>query len=112
MALVKCRECGKEISDTAGTCPSCGVSSPAGACTLTFSRAQFVGGGNKIDVYVDGKPYGSLRAKGRFSVPVTAGSHHVELRSSTKKSVSTVNVTRGDTELHVSISVMGTPRIQ
>ncbi len=24
MALIKCNECGKEISDTAETCPSCG----------------------------------------------------------------------------------------
>jgi hypothetical protein len=30
MALVKCRECGKEISTTAATCPHCGVANPAG----------------------------------------------------------------------------------
>ncbi|MBI5006432.1 MAG: zinc ribbon domain-containing protein [Nitrosomonadales bacterium] len=29
MALVKCRECGSEVSDSAKTCPKCGVSSPA-----------------------------------------------------------------------------------
>jgi hypothetical protein len=32
MALIKCKECGKEISDQAKTCPSCGakVKKPAG----------------------------------------------------------------------------------
>ena len=25
MALIKCRECGKEISDRAGACPGCGA---------------------------------------------------------------------------------------
>jgi hypothetical protein len=29
MALVKCRECGKEISTKAASCPNCGVKSPA-----------------------------------------------------------------------------------
>lgn len=29
MALMKCKECGQEVSSTAKTCPSCGVSGPA-----------------------------------------------------------------------------------
>lgn len=29
MAMVKCRECGKEVSDEAKTCPNCGVEKPA-----------------------------------------------------------------------------------
>tara|TARA_B100000579_G_scaffold163484_1_gene132739 strand:+ start:231 stop:503 length:273 start_codon:yes stop_codon:yes gene_type:complete len=34
MALIKCEECGKEISDKASTCPSCG--SP----TFAYQQAQ------------------------------------------------------------------------
>ena len=30
MALVKCRECGEEVSDEAITCPHCGVNNPSG----------------------------------------------------------------------------------
>ena len=29
MALVQCRECGKEVSDQAETCPSCGIKTPS-----------------------------------------------------------------------------------
>ena len=29
MALIKCKECGSEVSDKAETCPKCGVSEPA-----------------------------------------------------------------------------------
>ena len=31
MGMVKCRECGKEVSDKAKTCPSCGIEKPAPA---------------------------------------------------------------------------------
>lgn len=29
MALVKCKECGHEVSEQAATCPSCGIAHPA-----------------------------------------------------------------------------------
>lgn len=29
MSLVKCRECGKEVSDSAKSCPHCGIKNPA-----------------------------------------------------------------------------------
>lgn len=29
MQIVKCRECGKEVSDSAKTCPHCGIKNPA-----------------------------------------------------------------------------------
>jgi hypothetical protein len=29
MALVPCRECGKEVSDQAETCPNCGIKTPS-----------------------------------------------------------------------------------
>lgn len=29
MGMVKCRECGKEVSDAAKTCPHCGIANPA-----------------------------------------------------------------------------------
>ncbi len=33
MALIKCRECGKQISDKAKTCPHCGVKNSSGMST-------------------------------------------------------------------------------
>mgnify|MGYP002537940794 CR=1 FL=1 len=32
MALVKCKECGKSISDTARTCPHCGIKTEVETC--------------------------------------------------------------------------------
>lgn len=29
MALVKCKECGQQVSEQAATCPSCGIAHPA-----------------------------------------------------------------------------------
>ena len=29
MALIQCRECGKEVSDQAETCPNCGIKTPS-----------------------------------------------------------------------------------
>ncbi|HEY3658239.1 MAG TPA: hypothetical protein VGL34_24990 [Steroidobacteraceae bacterium] len=36
MALVKCRECGKQISSDAEACPSCGRKKPKATSTLTW----------------------------------------------------------------------------
>lgn len=49
MALVRCRECGREVSSAAKTCPGCGVKSPAptnwkGALTLLGIMFLIVGG--------------------------------------------------------------------
>ena len=34
MAMAKCRECGAEVSDSAKTCPKCGVSKPVNKTSL------------------------------------------------------------------------------
>jgi len=34
MALVECRECGAQVSDSATTCPSCGIKGPADERTV------------------------------------------------------------------------------
>jgi hypothetical protein len=111
MALISCRECRSEISDSAATCPRCGVASPGGAGTMTFVRPSLMGGAVGIEVYVNGQPYGKLRARGRLSVPVPPGNHHVELVSSQgRSSVGTVAAASGDTTVTVKFNAMGTPK--
>jgi hypothetical protein len=113
MALVKCRECGSQISDSAATCPHCGVSAPAGAASLTFVRPKFTGSAVRIEIFVDGQPFGNIRYKGRVAVPVTPGRHHIELQSSQGKSaVGTIDVSPGDKVLTVTMSAFGAPRFQ
>lgn len=113
MALVKCRECASDVSDSAATCPRCGVSAPAGMATLTFVRTGLRNGAVPVEVFVDGKPYGTMRMKGSVAVPVPPGNHHVELRTGQGKStVGDVTVSPGDTVLTVTLSVMGSPRFE
>lgn len=40
MALIRCKECGKEVSSSAVTCPHCGVPEPGefGSSEVTISR--------------------------------------------------------------------------
>ncbi len=64
--------------------------------SLTFVRSGLKNWGIKIDVYVDGKPFGTMGMRGQVVVPVTPGSHHVELRTETGKStVGNVSVKSG-----------------
>lgn len=113
MALVACRECGSEISESAATCPRCGVSAPAGLASLTFVRAGLTGRAIRVEVRVDGQPQGAIPMTGEIVVPVAPGSHHIELSSSYGKSaVGTINARSGDTTIKVKLSPMGTPRIE
>lgn len=102
MALIQCRECKSEISDSAATCPRCGVASPGGSALLVFTRPSLGGGAIGMDVYVDGAPYGRLRAKGRIEVQVSPGDHHIEITSTRGASgVGTVRASSGQTVLAV-----------
>ncbi|TWP33002.1 zinc-ribbon domain-containing protein [Leekyejoonella antrihumi] len=113
MALINCRECGNQISDSAVACPRCGVAAPGGNCALVFTRPSLARAAVHAEVHVDGYPYGSLRAHGRIVVPVTPGSHHVEVRTNQGKSgVTTVTVSGGDTELKVGLGLMGSPKFR
>jgi hypothetical protein len=113
VALVECRECGSQISESAATCPRCGVSAPAGVGSLTFVRSGFVNSGLRVEVFVDGQPFGTIRGKGRVVVPVTPGRHHIELRTGQGKStVGTVEASPGETVLNVTMSTLGSPRFQ
>lgn len=44
MALIKCRECKKEVSGNAKTCPHCGISSPKGRQVGTLTGLIIIGG--------------------------------------------------------------------
>jgi len=42
MSLLKCRECGKDVSDTAEQCPNCGADSPS-LTQIEYLRYMFWG---------------------------------------------------------------------
>ena len=53
MALAQCRECGKEVSTHANTCPHCGIKRPAGRSNAT--RAAAIIGLLVVAIFVAGK---------------------------------------------------------
>mgnify|MGYP000260335541 CR=1 FL=1 len=82
MALIKCKECGKEISDQAEACPNCGC--PLNAHTakgvIHFYWANMKGNTFlKTNIIVDGTPYGELKCGHSIDVSIPTGTHTVEL---------------------------------
>lgn len=82
MALIRCPECGKEISDRAVSCPNCGcpiADAPINGC-IHFNWADRKGQSiRKTRVVVDGNEYGFMQCEDFLDVPVSGGSHKVEL---------------------------------
>jgi hypothetical protein len=101
MAMVKCRECGGATSDTAPACPHCGVQAPGGSCTLVITRPTVKGIGMSAEVLVDGRVCGSVAAKKQIEIPVSPGSHTVEVRTSQGRTVTNVSATTGKTVITV-----------
>lgn len=102
MAMIECKECNNRISDSAPACPQCGAPSPGGAHRLIFTRPSFVGAAVGIDVFVDGMPYGRLGVRKKIEIPVSPGSHHVEIINTRGSSnVASISTTSGDTAIRV-----------
>jgi hypothetical protein len=115
MALVQCRECGSRVSDSAGTCPHCGVSGPAGLSLLLVGRKAQLGGAMlSLNLFVDGVPQGNMRPGnvGRFEL--APGQHVLEADVPGRGSyTATVTIAPGQTvRAEMSISGFnGAPKI-
>ncbi len=79
MAMVTCRECGHRVADSAPTCPSCGVTSPAGHAKLEVRRVgRLTGALVPLAVWIDSKDMGSLGPGKSVTLTVTPGIHRIE----------------------------------
>lgn len=90
MALIKCPECGKEISDKAVSCPNCGVpiakASVEKKIPITFSREKAMKlSAVNANVIIDNERVGTLRNGESFVVNISVGSHRIILDSSIKE---------------------------
>ena len=81
MALIKCPECGREISDKATTCPHCGAPvNPARMVPVTFNRIKkFIGWGIEIDIVVDGVFVGTAYNGDSLTAEIPTGSHQLQM---------------------------------
>ena len=111
MALIACRECASEISDSAQTCPRCGVSGPAGMTYIYVRRATgIVGMTSKVHVYVDGNFRGEVGPGAWIVAEVSPGTHEVRLATTSggRGVVESVTVRRDlVATFDVSISALG-----
>ena len=81
MALVSCRECGREVSDGAGACPHCGISAPGGQSRLELRRAigRLAGSAAPMRVWIDGNEAGVLTGgKSNIDLSLLPGTHRIE----------------------------------
>lgn len=112
MALVSCRECGSEVSDSAVTCPKCGVAGPAGDGRLVVARRKkFANGGVRIDVRVDGVQHASLRSGQEAHIILAPGKYTLELSSRGNSTRAAVEIkSRQTLTCVVDLSAMGSVR--
>ena len=88
MALIKCSECGREISDKASSCPNCGAPVKAAGCVVHFERPKrFTGSAVAGPVFIDGQRVGTASNGCSFDVEVSYGQHSVEFETSTAGSL-------------------------
>lgn len=83
MSLIKCIDCGKDISDIATSCPYCGR--PTGVSVFSSGMLHLYWAnvkGNtylKTSVFVDGEEVGRMKSGEYLDLDVSPGSHTVEL---------------------------------
>lgn len=79
MAMVGCRECGNQVSDSAPTCTKCGITSPGGLAQLEVRRASRLWNAIiPMAVWVDSVNVGTLTAGKSLSLTVSPGVHRIE----------------------------------
>lgn len=74
MALIKCSECSKEVSEKAQSCPNCG--SPIAAENLTLTLTGFPRryiGSKAVDVLLNGTPVGSVDKGSTVTLKLASG---------------------------------------
>jgi len=90
MALIRCPECGREVSDKAPSCPNCGVPITEGKKEIKipvyFSRPKAIIHGIAITgtVMVDGYAVGSAENGSNFSVMLKPGNHNIVIESNVR----------------------------
>ena len=68
MALIKCPECGKEVSDSAKSCPNCGWLKESKVIIYGITQRFLIGGTLKI--FVDGILKAKVGKREKVAIPV------------------------------------------
>ncbi|MEY8424583.1 zinc ribbon domain-containing protein [Lachnospiraceae bacterium 38-14] len=97
MSLIKCPECGKEISDKAATCPNCGMPlrrEDRGTYDVIITREkQWFLVNPKIKIIVDSADEYSIENNSSITIPLTTGTHTLLFSSGARKTQTDIDVT-------------------
>ena len=97
MALIKCSECGKEISDKAAACPNCGMplrQEDRGTYDIVITREnQRFLINPTIKIIVDSADEYYLENNSNITIPMTTGSHTLLFCSTIRKTRAEIDVT-------------------
>ena len=97
MALIKCPECGKEISDKATVCPNCGMPlrrEDRGTYDVTITREnQWFLINPKIKITVDSADEYMIENDSSIVIPLTTGAHTIVFSSGIRKTQTNIDVT-------------------
>ena len=81
MALIKCVECGKEISSNAAACPHCGSPVPKKMIPVTIERSSTIAMAVNCYVYLDGNMIGELKPGRSMNKQLPVGTHYIMVNS-------------------------------
>ena len=97
MALIKCPECGKEISDKTTACPNCGMPlrrEDRGTYDVTITREnQWFLINPKIKITVDSADEYMIGNDSSIIIPLTKGAHTIVFSSGIRKTQTNIDVT-------------------
>lgn len=97
MALIKCPECGKEISDKALACPNCGMPlrrEDRGTYDVVITREkQWFLVNPKIKIIVDATEEYFLENNSSITIPLTTGTHTLVFSANIRKTQTDIDVT-------------------
>ena len=95
MALIKCPECGREISDKAFACPNCGSPVPQKMIPVHIERGSTIYIAVQCVVYIDGSIVGELKSGAYLDITLPVGTHSVSTESSVRMLGMSTSATRG-----------------
>lgn len=81
MALVKCPECGKDVSSNAISCPNCGSPVPKKMVPVTIERNKTIAMAVNCYVYLDGNMVGELKPGQSMQKQLSVGTHYITINS-------------------------------
>lgn len=84
MALIKCPECGKEVSSNAVACPHCGNPVPKKMCPVRIERNSTIAMAVNCYVFIDGSMRGEIKSGKSMEIELPVGSHNIYVESNVR----------------------------